>query len=150
MKQLDLPPVWLLGFLVLAWGVSEGQSALWPGLDGLWARPFGGALVIVGVALMIAAVWQMLRHRTTFIPRQRPSALVTEGVFALSRNPIYLGDAFVLAGAALYWGAIPALVLVPVFMWLISWRFIEGEEERLHDAFGAEFDAYRRETRRWL
>lgn len=150
MKWIDLPPVWLIGFIALARGMAQAQAALWPGWSLLWARPFGVALAIVGILLMVAAAWQMWRHRTTIIPREVPSAMVTGGVFSLSRNPIYLGDAFVLAGAALYWGVIPALVLVPIFMWLISWRFIEGEEERLQGEFGPQFDAYRRETRRWL
>jgi protein-S-isoprenylcysteine O-methyltransferase Ste14 len=35
-------------------------------------------------------------------------------------------------------------------MWLISWRFIEGEEEALRQRFGAAFQAYEKETRRWL
>jgi protein-S-isoprenylcysteine O-methyltransferase Ste14 len=99
---------------------------------------------------MMAAVVQMYRAKTTIIPRHDASQLVTGGVFSLSRNPIYLGDALVLAGFALYWGAWPSLVLVPVFMWLISWRFIEGEEAKLRHAFGQAFHAYEKETRRWL
>lgn len=146
MKWIDLPPVWLLGFIALAYA----QSALWPVLAHLPTQPFGFALIGVGVALMLAALWQMVRGRTTFIPREEPQALMDGGVFALSRNPIYLGDALVLGGVALYLGAIPSLLLVPVFMWLISWRFIEGEEEMLKRFFGKEYEAYMRETRRWL
>lgn len=143
---VDLPPVWLVGFIALAWV----QSVLLPVGGVLPTEPFGFALIGTVAALMVAAVVQMYRAKTTIIPRHDASQLVTGGVFSLSRNPIYLGDALVLAGFALYWGAWPSLVLVPVFMWLISWRFIEGEEAKLRHAFGQAFHAYEKETRRWL
>jgi len=162
MRWVDLPPVWLVGFVALAWG----QSVLLPLSGGLPTAPFGFALIGTGAALMGAAVVQMYRAKTTIIPRQEASQLVMGGVFSLSRNPVYLGDALVLAGFALSWvyladalvlagfalswGAWPSLVLVPVFMWLISWRFIEGEEEALRQSFGTAFQAYEKETRRWL
>ncbi len=143
---LDLPPVWLVLCLVLTWA----QATFLPVWQGTLTAPFGFALIITGLLAMAAAVWEMYRHRTTFIPRRKPKNIVTSGVFALSRNPIYLGDALVLAGAALFWGALPSLVLVPVFMWFISWRFIEGEEAGLKAGFAEEFTAYEKETRRWL
>ncbi|MCV2893988.1 methyltransferase family protein [Lentibacter sp. XHP0401] len=148
MQWVDLPPVWLVGFIVLAWLQSAfvplGLALTFP------TAPFGFALIGTGLALMLAAVWQMYRHHTTIVPRWEPHALVTGGVFMLSRNPIYLGDALVLAGFALYWSAIPSLLLVPVFMWLVSWRFIEGEEDKLRKAFPKAFHEYEKETRRWL
>ncbi len=146
MQWVDLPPVWLVGFIGLAWL----QSVFLPLGLGLPTAPFGFALMGTGLVLMAVAVWQMYRHKTTIIPRWQPAALVTGGVFMLSRNPIYLGDALLLAGFVLYWDALPSLLLVPVFMWLISWRFIEGEEDKLRRAFGKAFQEYEKETRRWL
>lgn len=146
MRWVDLPPVWLAGFIALAWG----QAALWPMPSALPLPLLGAVLALVGFGLLGLALVQMVRARTTFIPREHPKSLMTSGVFALSRNPIYLGDALVLAGAVLYFEAWPSLVLVPIFMWLISWRFIEGEEAVLRAEFGKEFTSYERETRRWL
>ncbi|MBU2982030.1 isoprenylcysteine carboxylmethyltransferase family protein [Lentibacter algarum] len=143
---LDIPPAWLLLFLGLSWL----QATLLPVGPVLLTQPFGFGLIFTGLLAMVAAVWEMRRHKTTVIPRRKPRNIVTGGVFTLSRNPIYLGDALVLAGASLYWGALPSLVLVPVFMWLINWRFIEEEEASLRAAFADEFAAYEKETRRWL
>lgn len=145
-ELIDIPPLWLVVCLVLTW-LQATFLPIWQG--GLTA-PFGFALIITGLLAMLAAVWEMHRHKTTFIPRRMPKNIVTTGVFMLSRNPIYLGDSLVLAGAALYWGALPSLLLVPVFMWFISWRFIEGEEAGLKAAFPKEFAAYKKDTRRWL
>jgi protein-S-isoprenylcysteine O-methyltransferase Ste14 len=99
---------------------------------------------------MLAAVAQMALRRTTVIPRRDPSALVTGGVYAISRNPIYLADALILAGVVL-WADVPlAAPLVPAFMALIQRRFIRGEEARIAAAFGADFAAYAVRTPRWL
>lgn len=143
---VDLPPVWLLAF---------GGLGLW--LDGLWDLSFPWGLADLGPVLLGAGATlfglggvQMLRARTPVIPRRDPAALVTGGVFRLTRNPIYLGDAALLAGAILWWDAPEALPLVPAFMALVSRRFIRDEEARLRAAFGAEFDDWAARVRRWL
>ncbi|MFD1342367.1 methyltransferase family protein [Litorisediminicola beolgyonensis] len=144
-RWIDLPPVWLAGFAALTW--AGGKAGL-PGGSPLIALA-GAGLVLVGLALMAAAAFEMMRRRTTIIPHQEPAALVTTGIFALSRNPIYLGDAMILAGLALRW-CWPALALVPVFMWVIERRFIRSEELRLLDKFPTDFVSYRQRTKRWL
>ena len=148
MKWLDLPPVWLAAFLAAAWGIS----GVLPGLavDAAWLRWLGAMLVGAGLGLMMLAVLQMAKHRTTVIPHRQPTALVSTGVFRISRNPIYLGDALILTGTILWWGAVAALPLVVGFIWLISLRFISPEEARLRAGFGEDFADWSERTRRWL
>ena len=88
--------------------------------------------------------------RTTFVPRRDPEALVTAGLFGISRNPIYLADALILLGAVLYWGAVLALPLVPMFMVLITYRYIHDEEDRLRRGFGPEYEAWAASVPRWF
>ena len=147
-KMIDMPPVWLALFLGLVW--LQGTYLPVGPAPGPAVRLLGGALILGGLALILVAAWEFRRHRTTVVPHLAPDALVTSGVFALSRNPIYLADALILAGCALRWHAWPALLLVPVFMALIARRFIAGEEARLRAAFGEAFDDYARKVRRWL
>lgn len=147
MRYLDYPPVWLAGFLGLAVAIGYGLPA---GGFGAWARVTGPALVGAGFALMALAAFSLWQHRTTIVPGRDPDALVTDGVFSISRNPIYLGDALVLSGVILRLDAVLALPLIPVFVWVLRRRFIEAEEARLRAAFGDGFDAYARRTRRWL
>jgi protein-S-isoprenylcysteine O-methyltransferase Ste14 len=99
---------------------------------------------------MVAAVLIMQRHRTTVIPHLEAAQLVTTGVFKWTRNPIYLGDAMVLAGLILRWDAVLALPLVPLFVWIIEKRFILPEERRLRRKFTAQFGRYYTTTRRWI
>jgi len=146
-RWIDLPPVWLLVFL----GLARVQTVRLPvGGSGAWSDFAGGVLVGGGVLLMGLAVAEMRRQRTTVIPHETPSMLVQTGIFRRSRNPIYLGDTLVLAGFVLFWGAWPSLLLVPLFMWLVTDRFIAPEEARMEETFGAAFDAYRAKVRRWV
>ncbi|MDI3336246.1 isoprenylcysteine carboxylmethyltransferase family protein [Defluviimonas aestuarii] len=144
-KDVDFPPVWLAGFAAIG---------------GLFGRAFpvhldfndvvGSILIIVGLILMVVAALQMMAARTTVIPRRNPDAMVTGGVFRLSRNPIYLADVILLTGLYVAWDALIALPMIAVFIYVIQSRFILDEEARLSELFGEEFDAYRAKTRRWL
>jgi protein-S-isoprenylcysteine O-methyltransferase Ste14 len=147
-KLIDTPPVWLLLFALLVWGLGE----MFPGtaLGSGALRGLGTGLVIFGCALIVMASWQFFSHKTTIIPHRKPANIITSGIYTLSRNPIYLADATILAGLCLRWDVLPGLLLVPVFLWLIQTRFITGEEKRLARAFPTEFSEYASKTRRWL
>lgn len=148
LKWVDLPPVWLAVFLALAWLQADRFAV---GLSGGgFADLLGGLMVGGGLLLMAFAIMVMRQASTTVVPHRDPDALVDSGVFARSRNPIYLGDALVLTGMILFWGAWPSLILVPLFVWLITDRFILPEEERLRTAFGGRYTAYSERVRRWI
>lgn len=146
-QMIDLPPFWLVLFAALAWA----QARFLPnGAFGPWADAAGGLLIATGVLAMAASVVEFRRHRTTVIPHREASALVTTGIYRLSRNPIYLADALILSGLCLAWDALSGLVLVPAFMAVIHLRFIRPEEARLRARFGPQFQAWAARTRRWL
>ncbi len=141
MKWIDIPPAWLFACMILAYWLPGGVPKL---------SLVGGAIVLVGLALMVLAIIEMRRHRTTPIPHMQPDALVSSGIFAFSRNPIYLGDLIVLFGVSLRWGSVIGILLIPVLFWILQKRFIEAEEARLRAHFGSKFDSYCSKTRRWL
>jgi protein-S-isoprenylcysteine O-methyltransferase Ste14 len=143
---IDLPPVWLAAHLVAAFLLSLVSPAVFAGLAslaGLW-------LIGLGLAVTVLAVAQMALARTTVIPRRDPSSLVTTGLFAWSRNPIYLSDLIILFGAILWLDAILALPLLAGFAWVIETRFIRDEEARLAAGFGPAYDLWAAHTRRWF
>lgn len=143
LREIDIPPLWL----ALALAASRGLGQVWPGPSQGW---LGIPVVVAGFCLLLVAVLTMRRARTTFIPRRDPSALVTGGVFGFSRNPIYLADALILSGAILYWGAWVALPVVPLFMVLITQRYIRDEEARLRAGFGPAYEAWAAHVPRWV
>lgn len=148
LKWIDIPPVWLALFAALAWVQATRLPVGQPGPGGM--DLLGGLLVGGGLVLIALAAHGMMQARTTVIPHRDPDALVTSGIFRRTRNPIYLGDALILIGLMLRWEAWPSLILLPLFVWVITDRFIVPEEARLRDRFGAAFDRYATATRRWI
>ncbi len=149
MKQIELPPVWLAAFLAIAWA----QSTFYPmGLSfgPVWADLLGGILVGAGLLLMLLAMVEFYKRKTTIIPRRESSAFVQSGIYRRTRNPIYLGDALVLAGLILRWDAVLSLPLIPIFIWVIEKRFIQGEEKHLRRKYRVQWATYERKVRRWL
>lgn len=146
LRDIDIPPSWLVLHIAAAWVLSLVS----PQVFGIAGPMLGQGLVLAGLVLMGGAALQMVLARTTVIPRRDPSALVTGGLFAFSRNPIYLADAIILTGAVLWLDAVLALPLVASFVWLIQTRFIRDEEARLTEAFGPEFDLWAVRVRRWV
>ncbi len=149
MRWLDIPPIWLIAALVLAW-VQASYYSLGLSLGGAWSQFLGGLLVGGGVVLMALAVHEMRRQKTTVIPHREADSLVQSGIFSRSRNPIYLGDLMILTGFILYWDAVPSLALVPILLWILERRFVVPEENRLRRKFRADFARYCQKTRRWL
>lgn len=146
---IDIPPVWLVAMLVLAW-VQSTQFTLGLSFGGAWADFAGGILVGGGFVLMLLAFTEMRKQKTTLVPHRDADRLVTSGIFKRSRNPIYIGDALILAGFILRWDAVLALPLVPVFVWIIEKRFVIPEENRLRRKFRMDFARYCEKTRRWV
>lgn len=146
-RWLDWPQAWAAAALALiaflGWvGFPWGFGSYGPGL--------GLACLVLGLWLMGNAVWQMRRAKTTVNPRGQPSALVADGVFAISRNPIYLGDTFVLLAASFWFDAILGLGVVAAFLVVVTERFIKPEEHGLGEAFGDAAAEWFRRTRRWI
>ncbi|MDZ7749389.1 MAG: methyltransferase [Halofilum sp. (in: g-proteobacteria)] len=144
----DLPPVWFVG----AWLLSEVLARMAPLLriDRDWLDAVAAAVVLVGLGL---AAWSALwfrTKRTRIEPRQRPSALIVEGPYRFSRNPIYLGLVLILAGLALRTGALSALLPALLLPVILQRRFILGEEAALRSAFGANADDFFERTPRWI
>lgn len=149
MKWLDVPPVWLLLFIMLSWVQSNYFTY---GLDfgDSWADLLGGVLIGGGLLLMVLALSEFRRHSTTVNPHGTPERLIQSGIFSRSRNPIYVGDALVLAGLILRFDAVLSLPLIPAFVWVIEKRFILPEEDRLRRLFRTDFARYERKVRRWV
>ena len=144
MKWIDIPPNWLFAALLAAYFVP-------------WRVPFGAVFNGVGTllgglgfGLIFAALVWVWREKTTPVPHMEADALITSGVFAVSRNPIYLADVLILTGLVLRWDAVLSLPLILFLIWIIDIRFIRAEETRLEQGFGDAFLSYKARTRCWL
>ena len=81
---------------------------------------------------------------------QKASALVTSGVYRITRNPMYLGMLLVLAGWAVWLGNAAALIGLPLFVGVLNLLQIAPEERVLRGRFGDAFTRYAARVRRWI
>lgn len=110
----------------------------------------GVPFVALGISTVLWAASLFRRAGTTIDPYGESRRLVTRGPYRLTRNPMYLGLLSGLIGLAIWLGGTLPFVLLPVFVWLITMRFIRREEDGLRRVFGARFDRYYRQVPRWL
>ena len=113
--------------------------------------------VVTGAAVMVAGAvvwcWSMSRFLdagTSIIPRRVPNALVGDGPYRFSRNPIYLAKLLFLAGWGLVLGAPLACLLVLPMFWMLREWFVKGEEKVLAERFGGAYSDYCARVRRWI
>jgi protein-S-isoprenylcysteine O-methyltransferase Ste14 len=149
--ELKVPPVLLAaGCGVAMWGIARAAPGLRVNVPGRTA--VAAVLVALGAAVAIAGVVGFRAQRTTVNPT-RPAAatsLVQGGVYRWTRNPMYLGLALGLAGAAVGLSNLGAMVLLPAFVTWIDRLQIVPEERALLANFGAAFTDYAARVRRWL
>ena len=110
----------------------------------------GCAVLLAGVVVAWAALSELKRHRTTVEPGQRPTALVTSGVFGFTRNPLYITLLLVVSSIAVMVNSL-WLIVSAALLWLTLDRVIvRAEEKILDEVFPEEYLAYRSRVRRWV
>ena len=133
---------------LLAW------FAPWPflpeGYAGWLIRFVGAMLIVLGAAVALSAERGFKRAGTAVPPTRPSTALVTEGVYARTRNPMYLGLSLILGGAALAVGSVWFLLATPCAMFAVTKLAIEREERYLAGRFGEAYRTYRERVRRWV
>lgn len=126
----------LPGWLVLAWLPA--------------ARWLGWGLVGLGLGLDLWAMATMVRARANILPHRAASALVTQGPFGFSRNPIYLGNTVLLVGLGLALGIAWFVPLAFAAAAGVAQMAIVREEAHLNARFGAAWREYRLRVNRWV
>ena len=126
-----------------------------------WLVPFSfppiwlarvAALIFLGCGLILG-IWSVglfRRAHTNVMPIQPTTALVIAGPYRLTRNPIYLGFLCVYIAAALWFGVVWALALVPLVVLAVQRLAIAKEERYLEQKFGEAYRQYCAQVRRWI
>ena len=143
-----LPPVYFLAAIVLA-VVLHYLLPLYQLLQFPW-QLMGIYPFVIGVTIILIAERMFQKRKTTVKPFEKSSVLVITGVFAISRNPMYLGMTLILFGIVVFLGSLTPFVVVVVLPILLSRLFIVKEEQMLEEEFGERFLEYRNRVRRWI
>ena len=110
----------------------------------------GGALVVLGIGISVAGKRRFQRAGTNVQTFEDPGELVTNGLYGLSRNPMYLGLVLAGFGAALVSATLTAVVLSAAFALIVRCWYIAFEERVMRRHFGERYAAYCRSVGRWL
>jgi len=141
------PPLVYLIALLGGWGLSW----LWPAsLVPRSARPAGYALIALSAILFAFSFQRFRRWNTSVVPRKPVTALITDGPYRFSRNPIYLAFTMFSVGIGIV-ADLPWLfgLLVPTLV-VIRWGVIAREERYLERKFGEAYRGYKATVRRWI
>lgn len=151
LKKKIPPPIIAFACVMIGWFLTKMFPIFHIGLGDLrfyLALPF----LALGFAIILYAGFQFLKNKTTVNPHspEKTTTLVTNGLYRLSRNPMYLSMALLLSGIMIYLSSALALLSIPLFVMIINRLQIEPEEEALENLFGEDYRHYKTRVRRWF
>lgn len=110
----------------------------------------GFVFVGMGVAMNLWSAHWFRKKETTIDPHGDAAYLAQEGLYRISRNPMYLGMLVTLVGMSIYLSSVLVFLVPPLFVWIVTVRFIGREEQALLKKFGVTYVQYRARVRRWM
>ncbi len=148
-RILERPPLLFVACLLLGLTLDHLVALPLP-LPELVRWALAGGLFLAGAAIMAAGVRDFSRAATPVPSNQPVRALVTSGIHAWSRNPIYVGMLLLYAGIGVAAHGAWVLILALPLVVLLRYRVIAREEAYLERRFGAAYLDYKARVRRWL
>ena len=142
------PPLVALIFGIL---VIYSKSTF-PKIEIGWGGFFGSFMIIIGLIIILSAIIQFKKYKTTITPLNPSNAtkLIVHGIYKFSRNPMYLGLLLILFGISIILNPIGGLLFVLLFILYINHLQIIPEESAMLDLFKDDFLKYKENVRRWI
>ena len=143
-----LPPA----YLVLAIAMMLALHFLLPGVRIIvfpW-NFFGAIPLVLGIVINLLADRAFKKANTTVKPFEESTTLITNGVFRISRHPMYFGFVLILLGIALLIASMTPYIVVVLFAVFMDRVFIVVEERILEEKFGNTWLQYKSTVRRWI
>ncbi len=140
------PPFVFIGLLLLGPLVERVVDV--PRLGLPW--PLGAVMALAGLTLIGAAIGLFRRRGEQPEPWTPTNGIIDTGLYAFTRNPMYLGMAIAHLGLAIVLDSLVSLILLPVAMVIIQTQVIAREERYLEAKFGTVYLDYKARVRRWI
>ena len=147
---IALPPFIFLGFLVAATVLEAVVPLPVLGAHALARYLAGAALAACGLVMTGIGMRRFVAAGTNIPPNLPTTALVVEGIYGRTRNPLYLGTTLVYLGLSVAAGSLWAILLMVPLLWVINVGVIAREERYLERKFGDAYRAYKGRVRRWV
>lgn len=152
MKQRKLSPSALF-LLTFALGIILTYLYPWHitvYLDDTLVRSIGLLFLFVSLMLNIFAYQQFKGAKTSHAPFTLPTLLIQNGVFSLSRNPVYMALVLSECGLAFVFDTFWLMIAALLLLMLLDYFIVRYEEKILESIFMDEYKAYKKHTRRWI
>ncbi len=150
MKLKIYPPVVLFVSMLLTYGLSRFIPVLQLGLP--YPKFISAVFTLIGLLVLLLAAIAFWRVDTTVHPHtpNETKTVVQTGLFAVSRNPMYVGMLFILLGVCYFYSTLTGFIAPVFFVAYITAFQIKPEEEVLAAKFGEDYMHYKSTVRRWL
>ena len=148
--RIPVPWVFILVYLV---GVAIQRVlpiAIRPSQIASVIRAAGFVFVVVGIGFAFSALGIFKKTKTTTVPHETPSTLVTSGPYRFTRNPMYVGLTLIYLGVAGTRLEIWPAIVLPLLLAYVNFVVIPVEERSLRGVFGDAYQEYGARVGRWL
>lgn len=106
--------------------------------------------LLVALVIIFVCWGDFSKQKTTIIPGKRPQSLITTGIYAYSRNPLYLSVVFILLGCSIFLGSLSGFLGPVIYVVIANWHIIPYEEKLVEETFGKTYLDYKKRVPRWL
>jgi len=147
-KPIIKPPYIAFTLLFLSWLADY----LFPQFRVIFGnyRNIGILILISGLLITFYSFYLFKKNKTPILPGHKPTFAVMEGTYKFTRNPMYLGVAIALLGAAVYFGNILSFLSPIIFFLIMNFKFVPLEEKIMENLFGEKYLTYKKKVRRWV
>jgi len=115
-----------------------------------WSRFAGVIFLITALFFLARSLAQFFNSKNTLILIKPASSLQSDGIYGITRNPMYVGLAFVFLGVTFFIGNWWNIILLPILLLIVQEYIIKREEKYLERRFGQAYLDYKMKVRRWL
>ncbi len=143
--------------LIFLSGLAVGGIVQWffpvrvlPSEYSMFSILFGGFLAAVGLGMIFNVRSRMAGANTNIEPWKPTTALVVDGIYGLTRNPVYVALVLIYIGIFFIFDAVWVLPPLIIVLLLIHFTVVLREERYLEDKFGKCYADYKQKVRRWI
>lgn len=144
------PPLFYIGIYFVAVLFQKWMPINKGFFDTVISRSIALAVVLTGLFFIFPAIWRFFKSGNTLVTVKSANSLQTSGIYAFTRNPMYLGLLLIYLGFSLCFGSWWNFLLLPVLLLIIQQYVIKREEQYLGRRFGERYFAYKKKVRRWI
>ena len=144
------PPLFYVLVFIAAVFIQQKISIADALFQSLTIKIVGIVLLIIALFFLVRSLRQFFQSKNTLILIRPASSLQTNGIYSISRNPMYVGLAIVYLGISCFIGNWWNIILFPFLLLVVQEYIIKPEEKYLERRFGQDYLDYKSKVRRWL